>query len=100
MMAQGFLIWSEEALMKLTAFKFGIYDGVARITLNQAFRNLFDRRSAAQLDQLLTECSVNPDVGSVLIDAKGRLFSAGGDQRSGAGQAQGELQGRRYCPDQ
>jgi len=69
--------------MKLTAFEFAIKDGVARITLNQADRgNPFDRAFAEELNQLATECSVNPDVRSVLIDANGRFFSVGGDLNS------------------
>jgi len=66
--------------MKLTAFDFAIKDGVARITLNQADRgNPLDRQFAEDLNQLATECTVNPEVRSVLIDAKGRFFSVGGD---------------------
>ncbi|MEH2477914.1 2-(1,2-epoxy-1,2-dihydrophenyl)acetyl-CoA isomerase [Nitrobacteraceae bacterium AZCC 2146] len=66
--------------MKLTAFAFEIRDGVAHITLDQAERgNPFDRQFAAEFNQLATECSINPDVRSVLIDANGRFFSVGGD---------------------
>lgn len=63
-----------------TAFAFEIKDSVAHITLDQADRgNPFDRRFAEQFNELATECSINPDVRSVLIDAKGRFFSVGGD---------------------
>jgi 2-(1,2-epoxy-1,2-dihydrophenyl)acetyl-CoA isomerase len=72
--------------MKLTAFEFAIRDGVAHITLNQAERgNPLDGQFARELNQLATECSVNPAVRSVLIDAKGRFFSVGGDLNSLAG---------------
>src|SRR6516164_2678997 len=66
--------------MKLTAFEFTIKDGVAHITLNQAERgNPLDRQFAEDLNKLATECTVNPEVRSVLIDANGRFFSVGGD---------------------
>jgi 2-(1,2-epoxy-1,2-dihydrophenyl)acetyl-CoA isomerase len=66
--------------MELTAFAFEIVDGVAHITMNQPDRgNPIDDRFAAEFDHLATECSVRPDVRSVLIDAKGRFFSVGGD---------------------
>jgi 2-(1,2-epoxy-1,2-dihydrophenyl)acetyl-CoA isomerase len=69
--------------VQLTAFDFAINDGVAHITLAQADRgNPFDRQFADELNQLATECSVNPEVRSVLIDAKGRFFSVGGDLNS------------------
>lgn len=69
--------------MKLTAFEFAIEEGVARITLNQGERgNPLDRQFAEELNQLATECSVNPEVRAVLIDAKGRFFSVGGDLNS------------------
>ncbi len=66
--------------MELTAFAFEIIDGVAHITMNQPERgNPIDERFAAEFDQLATECSVRPEVRAVLIDAKGRFFSVGGD---------------------
>lgn len=69
--------------MKLTAFEFAIKDGVAHITFNQAERgNPLDGQFAEDLNRLATECTVNPDVRSVLIDAKGRFFSVGGDLNS------------------
>jgi 2-(1,2-epoxy-1,2-dihydrophenyl)acetyl-CoA isomerase len=69
--------------MKLNAFSFELSDGVAHITLDQADRgNPFDRPFAVEFNQLATECSSNPDVRSVLIDAKGRFFSVGGDLNS------------------
>jgi 2-(1,2-epoxy-1,2-dihydrophenyl)acetyl-CoA isomerase len=66
--------------MELTAFAFEIVDGVAHITMNQADRgNPIDERFALEFDHLATECSVRPEVRAVLIDAKGRFFSVGGD---------------------
>jgi 2-(1,2-epoxy-1,2-dihydrophenyl)acetyl-CoA isomerase len=66
--------------MQPTSLAFEIKNGVGHITLDQAERgNPFDRRFARELNELATECSVNPAVRSVLIDAKGRFFSVGGD---------------------
>ena len=66
--------------MELTAFAFEIREGVAHITLNQPERgNPFDRRFAEEFDYLATECTIRLEVRSVLIDAKGRFFSVGGD---------------------
>jgi 2-(1,2-epoxy-1,2-dihydrophenyl)acetyl-CoA isomerase len=66
--------------MELTAFAFEIVDGVAHITMNQPERgNPIDERFAAEFDYLATDCSVRPEVRAVLIDAKGRFFSVGGD---------------------
>lgn len=69
--------------MKLTAFEFAIQHGVAHITLAQADRgNPLDGAFAEDLNKLATECTINPDVRSVLIDAKGKFFSVGGDLNS------------------
>jgi 2-(1,2-epoxy-1,2-dihydrophenyl)acetyl-CoA isomerase len=66
--------------MELTAFSFEVVDGVAHITMNQPDRgNPFDEAFAADFDCLATECSVRDDVRAVLLDAKGRFFSVGGD---------------------
>jgi 2-(1,2-epoxy-1,2-dihydrophenyl)acetyl-CoA isomerase len=66
--------------VNLTAFEFEIRDGVGHITMSQPERgNPLDRQFAEDLNKLATECSVNPEVRSVLIDAKGRFFSVGGD---------------------
>jgi 2-(1,2-epoxy-1,2-dihydrophenyl)acetyl-CoA isomerase len=66
--------------MELTAFAFEIKDGVAHITMNQPERgNPFDRRFAEEFDWLATECGARTEVRAVLIDAKGRFFSVGGD---------------------
>jgi 2-(1,2-epoxy-1,2-dihydrophenyl)acetyl-CoA isomerase len=66
--------------MDLTAFTFEIKEGVAHITMSQPDRgNPFDERFAEEFDWLATECTVRPEVRAVLIDAKGRFFSVGGD---------------------
>jgi enoyl-CoA hydratase/carnithine racemase len=53
---------------------------VAHITMNQPERgNPLDRRFAEEFNWLATECTVRPEVRSVLIDAAGRFFSVGGD---------------------
>ena len=66
--------------MELTAFAFKIKDGVAHITMNQPDRgNPLDSRFAEEFNWLATECTVRPEVRSVLIDAAGRFFSVGGD---------------------
>jgi 2-(1,2-epoxy-1,2-dihydrophenyl)acetyl-CoA isomerase len=66
--------------MELTAFAFEVKDHVAHITMNQPERgNPFDQRFAEEFDWLATECTVRPEVRAVLIDAKGRFFSVGGD---------------------
>ena len=66
--------------MELTAFAFKIKDGVARITMNQPDRgNPLDSHFAQEFNWLATECTVRPEVRSVLIDAAGRFFSVGGD---------------------
>jgi 2-(1,2-epoxy-1,2-dihydrophenyl)acetyl-CoA isomerase len=66
--------------MELTAFAFEVLDGVAHITMNQPERgNPLDERFGVEFDTLATECSVREDVRAVLIDAKGRFFSVGGD---------------------
>ncbi len=66
--------------MGLTAFVFEIAGGVAHVTMNAPERgNPIDERFAEEFDRLATECSVRPEVRAVLIDAKGRFFSVGGD---------------------
>jgi 2-(1,2-epoxy-1,2-dihydrophenyl)acetyl-CoA isomerase len=66
--------------MDLTAFALEIKEGVAHITMNQPERgNPFDTRFAEEFDWLATECAVRPEVRCVLIDARGRFFSVGGD---------------------
>lgn len=69
--------------MDLKSFAFEIADGVAHVTLNQADRgNPIDRAFAFELNEIATECSIDPAVRAVLIDAKGRFFCVGGDLNS------------------
>ena len=69
--------------MDLKSFAFEIVDGVAHVTLNQADRgNPLDRAFAFELNEIATECSTDPAVRAVLIDAKGRFFCVGGDLNS------------------
>ena len=66
--------------MDLTAFAFEVIDGVAHLTLNQPERgNPIDERFGEEFDHIATLCTVRKDVRAVLIDAKGRFFSVGGD---------------------
>ena len=76
--------------MELSAFTFEIKDGVGHITLNQPDRgNPIDRAFAHDLNEIATECTVNPAVRAVLIDANGRFFSVGGDLNSLASSREG-----------
>lgn len=73
----------KDKLMNLTAFTYELKQGVAHITLAQGERgNPLDRRFTGEFNQLATECSINPAVRSVLIDAKGPFFSVGGDLKA------------------
>jgi 2-(1,2-epoxy-1,2-dihydrophenyl)acetyl-CoA isomerase len=83
--------------MDLSAFAFEIKDGVAHITMNQPDRgNPIDRVFARELNQIATECTVNSAVRAVLIDAKGRFFSVGGDLNSLASSREGLA---RFVPE-
>jgi len=66
--------------MPEASVEFALKDGVATITLAQAARgNPFDEKFCEDLNQIATECSINPSVRAVLIQAQGRFFSVGGD---------------------
>ena len=83
--------------MKLTAFAFEIKDGVAHITCDQGERgNPIDRAFAHEFNELATECTVNPEVRAVLIDARGRFFGVGGDLNALASSREGLA---RFIPD-
>jgi 2-(1,2-epoxy-1,2-dihydrophenyl)acetyl-CoA isomerase len=83
--------------MKLTAFAFEIKDGVAHITCDQGERgNPIDRVFAHEFNELATECTVNPEVRAVLIDARGRFFGVGGDLNALASSREGLA---RFIPD-
>lgn len=69
--------------MELTAFKFKIENGVARITLSQGKRgNPFDSTFCREFNLIATECDDNRDVRAVIIDAEGPYFSVGGDLKT------------------
>lgn len=83
--------------MELSAFAFEIVDGVAHVTMNQPDRgNPIDRVFARELNEIATECSVNPAVRAVLLDANGRFFSVGGDLNSLASSRDGLA---RFVPE-
>lgn len=69
--------------MSFSAFGFEIQDSVAHITLNQPERgNPLDECFCAEFNAIATVCASDPAVRAVLIDAKGRFFSVGGDLQS------------------
>lgn len=66
--------------MNLRAFEFSVVDNVARVRLNQPDKgNPFNTDFCEELNALSVECSENPEVRAVLIDAAGPNFSVGGD---------------------
>lgn len=69
--------------MSYEAFTLDIADGVARVTWNQPERgNPFDGTFCREYAQLAVECDENPDVRAVLMTARGRFFSVGGDVKT------------------
>ncbi len=65
--------------MTYSAFEFEVTDGIAHITLNQPTRgNPFDGAFCAEFKTLAIACDV-PTVRAVLMDARGKNFSVGGD---------------------
>ena len=66
--------------MNLQAFEFSVVDNVGHIRLNQPEKgNPFNAAFCAEFSALAVECSENPGVQAVLIDAGGPNFSVGGD---------------------
>ena len=64
-------------------FDCGIADGLAHIVLNQPERgNPIDGDFAREFSLCIAELSERADVRAVLLSARGRLFSVGGDLRS------------------
>jgi 2-(1,2-epoxy-1,2-dihydrophenyl)acetyl-CoA isomerase len=60
-----------------------IDDGLARVTLNQPDRgNPIDQTFCKEIKELAVELSERGDVRAVLLAAKGRFFSVGGDIKS------------------
>ena len=69
--------------MKLSAFLFSIRNNVAFITLNQASQgNPFNSIFCQEFNELSIECSQDPNVRAVCINAAGKNFSFGGDLKS------------------
>jgi len=65
------------------AFDFHIADGVARVIWNQPERgNPFDATFCREYAQIAIECDENPAVRAVLMTARGRFFSVGGDVKT------------------
>lgn len=70
-------------LASLTAIECGIADGLARLTLNAPERgNPIDATLCRELRELSIELGDREDVRAVLISARGRFFSVGGDIKS------------------
>lgn len=69
--------------MNYEAFEFSIKDNVARVTLNQAERgNPIDGTFCRELADIAVECDENDAIRAVLINAKGKFFSVGGDLKT------------------
>lgn len=57
-----------------------IENGVCRITLNRPnVFNSFNKTMALQLQEVLDDCAINPEIRSVLITGEGKAFCAGQD---------------------
>lgn len=69
--------------MTYEAFEFDIANGVAHVTWNQPERgNPFDGTFCREYAQIAVECDEHPDVRAVLMTARGRFFSVGGDVKT------------------
>jgi 2-(1,2-epoxy-1,2-dihydrophenyl)acetyl-CoA isomerase len=69
--------------MKYSAFALDVADGVGHVTLDQPERgNPFDLAFTTEISQIATELDEDPSVRCVLIDARGKYFSVGGDLKS------------------
>ena len=57
-----------------------LINGVCRITLNRPnVFNSFNKTMALQLQEVLDDCAVNPEIRAVLLTGEGRAFCAGQD---------------------
>lgn len=57
-----------------------LINGVCRITLNRpSIFNSFNKTMALQLQDVLDDCAVNPEIRAVLITGEGKAFCAGQD---------------------
>lgn len=74
------------SLEGLTTIACTIRDGIARVVLNQPDRgNPIDGTSSRELRQVAVALSEREDVRVVLLSARGRMFSVGGDIKAFAG---------------
>lgn len=74
--------------MNFSSLEFGIENGLARITLNRPeIANTIGVDVARELLEAARRCEGNPEVRAVLLTAKGRFFSGGGDVQSFAAAA-------------
>ena len=70
-------------LDSLNSIECVVDDGLARVTLNQPERgNPIDQAFCKEIKELAVELSERDDVRAVLLAARGRLFSVGGDIKS------------------
>jgi len=68
---------------ELSSFKVAIDNGLASIILNTPDRgNPIDQTFCREIKELATELSERDDVRAILLTAKGRFFSVGGDIKS------------------
>lgn len=69
--------------MSYEAFEFTVADGVAHVVWNQPERgNPIDETFCRELAAIAVECDGRPEVRAVLMEARGRHFSVGGDLKS------------------
>ncbi|MBI2799288.1 MAG: enoyl-CoA hydratase/isomerase family protein [Gammaproteobacteria bacterium] len=69
--------------MQTTAFAFRVESSIAHLTLDQGPRgNPIDEAFCRELKLLAIECDENPAVRAVLIEARGKNFSVGGDLKT------------------
>lgn len=70
-------------MTEFSTIELKIEDGLARVTLNQPDRgNPLDGAVSRDLRNLAVKLTTMPDLRAVLLTAKGRFFSVGGDIRS------------------
>ena len=76
----------ETAVMDYRYVNFEIDGGVARMTLNRPeAMNALHIDMCKEMMDVSIRCDEDPAVRALLVDAKGRMFSAGGDLRAFAG---------------
>ena len=72
--------------MSYKATEFSLSNNVARITLNRPeAANTVNMALAKDLAKVSIECSENPEIRAVLLNANGKMFCAGGDLATFAG---------------